>query len=260
VLLSLAVAPAVFLLFFVYLRDKYQHEPLGLVAITFVLGAIGIVPASLVELLLVLFFPAGVWVSVFVEIALVEEVIKFGAVRIKAYHSPHFNEVMDGIVYAVAGGLGFATLENIIYVLEHGLTVAIVRAFLSVPDHAVWAGIMGFFIGLARCRSASKSEEDWQIVEGVGLAVLFHGLFDVSVYYENFLAMVGVSAVGWVLFLWMTRKALSMSPFRWRSTIAPARYGGQQAVIGAPRFCSHCGYELAGDEKFCMNCGAQVVR
>jgi RsiW-degrading membrane proteinase PrsW (M82 family) len=51
-LLSLAIAPAVFLLLFVYLRDKYEHEPVRLVGITFVLGALGMLPAAAIELAL----------------------------------------------------------------------------------------------------------------------------------------------------------------------------------------------------------------
>jgi RsiW-degrading membrane proteinase PrsW (M82 family) len=240
----------------VYLRDKYEHEPLGLVGITFIFGALGIIPATVIELLLGFFFPAGVFVGFFLHVALVEELIKFVAVRIKAYHSPHFSEIMDGIVYAVAAGLGFATLENIIYVLQNGLSVAIVRAFLSVPNHAVWAGIMGFYIGFARCKTTSPSQERWQIIKGVGLAMILHGLYDVSVAYDSILSIIIVSLVGWIIFLWMIGKALSLSPFRWRRAgLTPSPW-----VPLAPRFCTQCGAPIVGEERFCMNCGAAISR
>jgi protease PrsW len=143
VILPVAVAPTVFLFLFVYLRDKYEHEPLGLVGTTFVLGAIGMVPAAVIELVSVLFFSLGPIVDVFLCVALIEELIKSIAVRMKAYASPHFSEVMDGIVYTVGAGLGFATAENIIYVLQNGLSVALVRAFLSVPGHAFGLELWG---------------------------------------------------------------------------------------------------------------------
>ena len=57
VLLSLAVAPAVFLLLFVYLRDKYEREPLSLIAITFVIGAACLLPAAVIEFILGLLLP-----------------------------------------------------------------------------------------------------------------------------------------------------------------------------------------------------------
>jgi RsiW-degrading membrane proteinase PrsW (M82 family) len=259
-LLSLAVAPAVFLLLFVYLRDKYEHEPLGLVGITFIFGALGIIPATVIELLLDMMYPAGVFVGFFLHVALVEELIKFLAVRVKAYDSPHFREVMDGIVYAVAAGLGFATVENVLYVFESGLSVAIVRAFLAVPNHAVWAGIMGFYIGFARCKSATPSQERWQIIKGVGLAIIMHGLYDVSVNFSSLLGIVGVSLAGWVIFLWMIGKALSLSPFRWRGAVFTPSAGGAPWVPLAPRFCTQCGNALVGEERFCMNCGAEVRR
>jgi RsiW-degrading membrane proteinase PrsW (M82 family) len=195
-----------------------------------------------------------------VYVALVEELIKFGAVRIKAYFSPHFNEVMDGIVYAVAAALGFATIENIVYVLQHGLSVAIVRAFLSVPGHAVWAGIMGFYLGLAKCKTTSKSQERWQIIKGVGIAIVLHGLYDILVFSENLPGVVVLSLIGWTAFLWLIRKALSMSPFTWKETSITHPYDTGQFVLPPPRFCTQCGSRLVGSEKFCMTCGILVSR
>jgi len=260
VLLSIAVAPTVFLFLFVYLRDKYEHAPLGLVGITFVLGAVGMVPAAVIELVLGSFFSSGSIVEVFLYVALVEELIKFIAVRMKAYSSPHFSEVMDGIVYTVAAGLGFATAENIIYVLQNGLSVAIVRAFLSVPGHAVWAGIMGFYIGLAKFRSVSKSQQNRRIIEGVGIAVVLHGVYDIMVFSSSLLGVIGVSLFGWVLFLLLIRQALSLSPFRWRETGIIHTYDSSQFILSSPRFCTQCGSRLFGNEKFCMNCGFLVPR
>lgn len=259
-LLSVAVAPTVFLFLFVYLRDKYEHAPLGLVGITFVLGAVGMVPATVIELALGSFFSSGSIVDVFLYVALVEELIKFIAVRIKAYTSPHFSEVMDGIIYTVAAGLGFATAENIIYVLQNGLSVAIVRAFLSVPGHAVWAGIMGFYLGSAKFRSVSKSQQQRRILEGVGIAVVLHGVYDVMVFSDSLLGVIGVSLFGWVLFLLLIRKALSLSPFRWRETGIIHPYGAGPSIPFSPRFCTQCGSRLFGNEKFCMACGFLIPR
>jgi RsiW-degrading membrane proteinase PrsW (M82 family) len=245
---------------FVYLRDKYEREPLGLVALTFVLGAVGVLPAALIELVLGWLSPQGVIAEVFLYVALVEEIIKFGAVRIKSYHSPHFNEVMDGIVYGVAAGLGFATVENIISVLQNGLSVAIVRAFLSVPGHGVWAGIMGFYLGFAKCKTVSKSQEHWQIIKGVSIAIVLHGLYDAAVFYENILGVIGVSLIGWVLFLWLIRKALSLSPFRWKEAGLAYQYDTGQLLEHPPQFCTQCGNRLVGNEKFCMSCGSLISR
>jgi RsiW-degrading membrane proteinase PrsW (M82 family) len=258
VLLSLAVAPTVFLLLFVYLRDKYEREPLGLVGVTFVLGAIGMLPAMLIELLLESLFPSNLFVEIFLYVAVVEESIKFGAVRVKAYLSPHFNEVMDGIVYTVAAGLGFATVENLLYVLRSGFSVPIFRAFLSVPGHAVWAGIIGFYVGIAKCRTASKNQAHLEIVKGVGIAIVLHGIYDTFVFSENVLGVIGVSLFGWALFLWLIRKALSLSQFRQRETGVTLPYSAGQFVSPPPRFCTQCGSQLVENERFCMNCGSPL--
>ena len=63
---------------------------------------------------------------------------------------------MDGIVYATAAGLGFATIENILYVLDGGIAVGIIRAIASVPGHVVFACIWGFALGTAKFRPENE--------------------------------------------------------------------------------------------------------
>jgi len=251
------VAPTVFLLLFVYLRDKYEHEPLGLIGVTFVLGAIGVLPAAFLELLLEGFFPVPAILQAFLYVAVVEELTKFGAVKIKAYRSFHFNEVMDGIVYAVAASLGFATVENIIYVLRSGMTVAILRGILSVPDHAVWGGIMGFYLGLAKRDEKASGSGQNQIIKGLTIVILLHGLYDSLAFLESLGGVILLSIIGWGLFLVLIRKALALSPFRWRQTHdTPHSSLGPVVDQSGPRFCFQCGFRLVGSERFCMNCGA----
>ena len=131
-MLLLAVAPAALLLKYILVRDKYRHEPMRLIAVTFVLGALGIIPATIVE-----FFinSPNIIVNAFISTALVEELVKYLAVRAKAYNSRNFSETIDGIVFGVAAGLGFATVENIFYVFGFGtISTALIRAELTMEE------------------------------------------------------------------------------------------------------------------------------
>ena len=58
-----------------------------------------------------------------------EEIAKFLAVRLFVYRNKEFNEPLDGIIYAAAAALGFASLENMLYVIDwHTRTRAVGRA------------------------------------------------------------------------------------------------------------------------------------
>ena len=252
--MTLAVAPAAFLLLYVYLRDKYEREPLSLIAVTFILGAIGVAPAAILELLSEAFFPVPALVEAFVFVGLIEELTKYAAVRIKAYRSWHFNEVMDGIVYGVAASLGFATVENILYVLQSGLAVAILRGILSVPNHAVWGGIMGFYLGLAKRDKNLHRSAGNQIIKGLAIVIFLHGLYDSLALIGSLEWAVLVSLFGWGLFLVHIKEALAIpafSPLQGRTT-------STQPSLSGGRFCSQCGVQLFGTETFCTYCGARV--
>jgi RsiW-degrading membrane proteinase PrsW (M82 family) len=250
----LAVAPAGLLLKYVLVRDKYKREPRRLIGITFLLGALGIIPATIIELLLGF---NNILVTTFLSVAVVEETMKYLAVRVKAYNSSSFKEVMDGIVYGVAAGLGFATIENIFYVLGFGtVSTALIRAFMSVPSHAAYGGIMGFYLGMARpFRLSSKQHERKLILMGLAIAILLHGLYDTIAFtLEGFAGLVGLlvmTAISWIILLRLIKKALSLSPVRWG---APSPYPVTHQTY-PNRFCTQCGFQRESDSRFCVNCG-----
>jgi protease PrsW len=181
VLLFVAVAPGLFLLWYFYHRDKFEREPKKLLFKVFFFGSLTVIPAIIFELILEKAFNAftsgviNVFLVCFIVVAPVEEILKFFVVRNWAYNRPEFDEVMDGIVYCVSASLGFATLENIMYVLSNGLGVGVIRAFLAVPGHAMYGAIMGYFMGRAKLNGA---RENRLMTTGVLLAILFHGIYD----------------------------------------------------------------------------------
>ena len=177
-LVAVALAPIVFLAWFIYTRDRYEREPRRLIVKTFLLGAILVIPVVVAELLGSMFLPpstdpVALFLHFLLVVALVEESSKYLAVRASAYSSPEFNEPMDGLVYGAIAGLGFAAPENLMYVLSRGVGLGIIRAVLSVPGHALWGSIIGYYLArqkLAPARSLG--------LVGLSVAVILHTAFD----------------------------------------------------------------------------------
>ncbi len=90
ILLLLAIAPSIFLLWFFSNQDRYKHESKKLLAVTFLLGALMIPPALILEVVLKELFPEGntllgVFLYYLLEVALIEESLKLFAVRISMH-------------------------------------------------------------------------------------------------------------------------------------------------------------------------------
>jgi len=218
VLLVVAVAPSIFILWFFYNADRYKHESAKLLFITFLIGALMIGPALVIEIILRLVLPRGPGLGVlflyfFFGVAIVEETLKLLSVRIYAFRSLQFNEPMDGLVLGVAAALGFATVENILYVLEGGLLTGIVRAFISVPSHALYGAISGFYLGEAKFR-----KKPYLALEGLLFASILHAIFDTTAtVLPSILGVVVLAAFMLMIYYRVVRgeirKAESESPF-----------------------------------------------
>ncbi len=180
--ITLAIIPAAILLRYYLRQDKSRPEPRGLIIRVFLLGILSILPVLIIELILQAMHqtmgmsPLGqALIQAFVVAALTEESMKLLVVRGYAWKQAAFDEVMDGIVYAVVASLGFAVFENIMYVLNGGISTAILRAVTAVPMHALAAGIMGYYVGLAHFDPEHSRGQIWQ---GLIWAVLVHGAYD----------------------------------------------------------------------------------
>jgi RsiW-degrading membrane proteinase PrsW (M82 family) len=188
-ILFVAFAPIILILVFIYYRDKYEKEPMGLLLKSLVAGAIITVPILIVEIglgELVTFqehqkIPAALY-NGFVVAAFTEELFKFLAFFIIIWRNRNFNELFDGIIYAVYISLGFAAIENILYVLGHGGGVGILRAFTAVPAHALFGITMGFYFGLARFNPEKVSRYLWLAIL---MPILLHGFYDFILMSEN---------------------------------------------------------------------------
>jgi RsiW-degrading membrane proteinase PrsW (M82 family) len=225
-LLVLAIAPAVALFLFFYLRDKYRKEPLGILLATFGLGAASLVPAALTSLSLQKLTgwrsdtPSllHAFLGAMIIVGLVEEGAKFLVVRFYAYHRPEFDEPYDGIMYSVMAALGFATLENIIYVFSNGAGAGLMRALLSMPSHAFDGVLMGYFLGEAKFARNDRTG-NWLSALGFGLAVTAHGVYDFIVFSLDkaplmILSLITMAALFWVIFFKATRKLSEQSPYK----------------------------------------------
>lgn len=255
ILLGVAVAPAIFLVYFLWLRDKYEREPLRLVWKAFWFGALSVIPAFLLEYFVMVplgaalgyggSFEGTLW-QAFVVAGLVEEGCKVLLTRWAVWRNPNFNEPMDGIVYFGAGALGFATLENILYVFSGGLGTGIERAFLSVPGHALFGIIMGYHFGLYRF--GHRQTRARHLLLGIAVPVLLHGIYDtIALNIQNQLMavlMYPLVAYLWVHALKSMGEAEQASPFNGGAHQCRAC---SRAFSGADyQYCPYCGRVLAG--------------
>ncbi|MCU1278374.1 MAG: hypothetical protein JWM53_1920, partial [bacterium] len=160
---------------------------------TFALGILAIAPAFGGERLAGMIYPflgyieratlTGVpapWpmaIGCFLVIGPCEEISKFLAVRLFVYRNKEFNEPLDGIIYAAAAALGFASLENVLYVIDwhtgHVQWAALgIRSLLALPGHVIFATTWGYALG------RQKFDPSYRVWPMVALAALLHGLYD----------------------------------------------------------------------------------
>lgn len=201
-LLTLAVAPGVFWLWYFRRRDHLRPEPRHLVGRVFVLGGAAAVGAALLETAVFAaaslersgaFIPVSVATAAIV--GLIEETVKFAALYVGIYRHVHFDEAIDGIIYAVAASLGFATVENIGYVVQGGTGVALLRAALSVPGHAFFGAVLGFYVGVAKF---SARPALW-LGAGLLLAAASHFAYDAALFAGTWVTL---TVIPFVFLLW----------------------------------------------------------
>jgi len=194
---SAAIVPTGLYVLLVWWLDRYEKEPLRLLAAAFVWSAL---PAVLLAVAVETITGASIAslvtmsqgttevLSASMIAPIVEETIKGGALLgIMALFPSEFDGLLDGIIYGSIVGLGFAMTENLFYFVsawsEGGLgswgIVVLGRALAFGFSHAMFTCLTG--IGLGVGRTQRRVSVRWSLAAGgLGAAIaahLLHNLF-----------------------------------------------------------------------------------
>lgn len=217
-LLVLSVAPVLFLLFFVYRRDRYEREPFPLLILTFVLGLFSVLPAALMESVVSLFQPAdpvgASFYNGFCVAGFCEELTKLLLLSWLIWRNRNFDEYFDGIVYAVFLSLGFAASENLMYVFGQdsfmsSFFTGSMRALLAVPAHFLFAVVMGYHFALAKFDPQHRLRH---LFHALLVPVLLHGTYDTLLMLSSALGTDGGGLTG---LLFVTFVVFDIYMWRW---------------------------------------------
>ena len=190
VLITLGLIPSLVWLYF-YSRKDCHPEPKNLLAQTFLMG---IIISPLAILLQFSFAQLASTVSgisqaatqntsyFFLWAAVVEEAIKFYAVRMLIMRTPQFDEPIDAMIYMITAGLGFAAMENILVmfrVFPDGTQATLATWALRFTGatllHALSSGLMGYFLAMSWFFRDHKKK---LVVIGLIMATVFHFTFN----------------------------------------------------------------------------------
>lgn len=180
----LALVPAAIWMVFFYLQDRIEPEPKGFVFGVFILG--GLLAAAINTPLLENVFQISKWIyantaatilgSILV-VGFTQEFLKYAAVRYSIFNSGEFDEATDGVIYATAAGLGYATILNIQFVISNGgvdLGSSAIHMAVVALAQASFASISGYFLGRAKFENRAV----WWMPLGLTLAATANGLFN----------------------------------------------------------------------------------
>ena len=190
-----ATLPVPVYLMLVLWIDRYESEPLWMLATAFFWGALvavfiafvfntatGVAVAVVTESV-----EAGEAFSAVISAPIVEETAKALILFILYFKRDEFDGVVDGIVYAAMAGLGFAMTENIQYygraVTEGGqhlTAVFILRGTLAPYSHPLFTSMTGIGLGLAR-QSQNTAVKIFMPIVGLLLAISMHSIWNGSV-------------------------------------------------------------------------------
>jgi protease PrsW len=197
---ALALIPTLIYALLIWWLDRHEKEPLPLLLVAFMWGA---VPAIILALVLEIGVGIPLEQMITVETTreittaslvapIVEEAVKavILVVLFLAYRR-EFDNVLDGIVYGAMVGLGFAFVENVLYLTSQAfdgggasigamLGLWVFRAGIFGLNHSMFTAFTGAALGYARSVRLSW-QRGFLISIGLGLAMIFHGI-------HNFLA------------------------------------------------------------------------
>jgi RsiW-degrading membrane proteinase PrsW (M82 family) len=196
--LAYALVQAVVALLVVRFLDLYEREPISILALLFLWGAVvAAILASAGNAALSDELPRDVEVvfGPMISAPIVEELAK-GLALVVAFLASRwanrrfgvfeFDGITDGIVYGAAVGIGFAFTEDLYYFFREARVAGVAEAldvFVDRRDflgpamlrHAIWTATFGAGLGAATRARSWKGKLGWPVL-GLAAAMLMHAI------------------------------------------------------------------------------------
>ncbi|MFT5280865.1 MAG: RsiW-degrading membrane proteinase PrsW (M82 family) [Flavobacteriaceae bacterium] len=199
-------------------RADKNPEPLSIVLLCFILGAMA-VPIAQVLQGLVQDYVSGsthkiiLWASI-------EEILKYLAAAILVFKSRHLDEPIDYAMYLVASALGFATLENILFLVNPlfmgDTIVSLLAGNLRFLGATLMHGVTSMFVGLCMGLVFYKNYavRKLAIIFGLAGAIALHSIFNFFIIektQQSFFVVYGYLWITTVIILMIVEKVRRMS-------------------------------------------------
>jgi RsiW-degrading membrane proteinase PrsW (M82 family) len=186
-LLIISLAPTLALLIWIYIKDKYDKEPIKVLIKLFFIGTLMSIPAIAIEDILLKANINNSYLNLiytaFIVAAATEEVLKAMVLIPYTLKSKYYTEKLDGIVYSMFITLGFATIENLIYIFNGNyldiFQIGLARAVISIPAHVLFSINMGYYLSMYKFNLDELKSKKIFLVKLILIPIILHGLFDI---------------------------------------------------------------------------------
>jgi RsiW-degrading membrane proteinase PrsW (M82 family) len=126
--------------------------------------------------------------------AVIEETLKYAALKGFFYERYQFNQIADGVFYGVTLALGFSFVENSAYffslsgLLTSGdfLNVIFARAVFTVLLHLTTGGLLGYYMGKRKFSPNHDRKYAWSLLWAIAL----HAFFNITGVYVSLIVVV----------------------------------------------------------------------
>lgn len=210
---TLALSPAIALVWLLYARNAYRPERKSLVVALFVLGGVAAGIALLLNHTLEKYtalWPGApalshqllFWV---VGVGLNEEFAKMLVLLAVLYPRRDFRVPYQGLLGGATVALGFAAVENLVYLERYGTATLLVRSAVTIPAHACFTVPLGMLMAVSK-RVEGVGPKYGLLVAGLALSALLHGVYDAWLAFPSrwlnsvaYLQVLGMGLVVWRL-------------------------------------------------------------
>ena len=209
-------------------------------------------------------------------IAVVEEGVRYILMRVLFHRTQDFDQLIDGVQYGFALGLGFSFIENTLYFLQLFrsldfdtlVVVFFLRFLISTVGHLSFGGVMGYFLAAAR---VFPSERRRYLQYAFFFPWLMHGLFDTLLAVQlSFYTVLLLLLPAYLFWSWFQDERMFelhvLRGRRLRFPVAPTKRDIPSPrphvveVLPAMKSCPNCYVPLQETSKQCPSCGLRLHR